>query len=161
MAAKKKSKKKRAVSPVPRGYRTVSPALNTVDAKATIAFCKKVFGAKLRMTMPGLGGKLMHAELEVGDSVIMVSDAVMDPARPSGVFLYVPKVDKVIAKAVAQGATVKMPAMDQFWGDRMGSVVDGQGNIWTIATHIENVGSAEMKKRSKAFAKQMAASAKG
>jgi PhnB protein len=160
MAAKKKKTTKRAVSPVPRGYRAVSPALNTVDAKATIAFCKKVFGAKLRMTMPGPGGKLMHAELQVGDSIVMVSDAVMEPARVSGVFVYVPKVDKAIAKAVALGATVKMPAMDQFWGDRMGAVVDPQGNIWTIATHIENVGSAEMKKRTKEHAKQMKAAAK-
>jgi PhnB protein len=119
-----------------------------------------VFGAKLRMTMPGPGGKLMHAELEVGDSIVMVSDAVMEPARVSGVFVYVPKVDKAIAKAVALGATVKMPAMDQFWGDRMGAVVDPQGNIWTIATHIENVGSAEMKKRTKEHAKQMKANAK-
>jgi PhnB protein len=156
MAAKKNKK----VSPIPRGYRAVSPALNTVDAKATIAFCKKVFGAKLRMTMPGPGGKLIHAELEVGDSIIMVSDAVMEPARASGVFVYVPKVDKAIAKAAALGATVKMPAMDQFWGDRMGSVVDPQGNIWTIATHIENVSAKEMKVRSKAFAKQMKAEAK-
>lgn len=157
MAAKKKKK----VSPIPRGYRAVAPSLNTVDAKATIAFCKKVFGAKLRMTMPGLGGKLMHAELEIGDSVVMVSDAVMEPARVGAVFVYVPSVDKAIAKAVALGATIKMPAGDQFWGDRMGSVVDAQGNIWTIATHIENVRPAEVKKRTKAFVKQLAASAKG
>lgn len=161
MAAKKKIiKAKKKVSPVPRGYRAVSPTLNTVDAKATIQFCKKVFGGKLRMTMPGPSGKLIHAEVEVGDSTIMVSDAVMDPARPSGVFVYVPKVDKAIAKAVALGATVKMPAADQFWGDRMGSVVDSQGNIWTIATHIENVSSSEMKKRTKEHAKQMKAAAK-
>jgi uncharacterized glyoxalase superfamily protein PhnB len=161
MAAKKKiAKAKKKVSPIPRGYRAVSPALNTNDAKATIAFCKKVLGGKLRMTMPGPGGKLMHAEVEVGDSIIMVSDAVMEPARTSGVFVYVPKVDKAIAKAVALGATVKMPATDQFWGDRMGSVVDTQGNIWTIATHIENVTPTEMKKRTKENAKQMKAAAK-
>jgi PhnB protein len=154
MAAKKKKKK---VSPIPRGYGAVTPMLNTADAKATIDFCKKAFGAKLRMTMPGPGGKLMHAEIEIGGAVVMISDAVMDPPRIGSVFLYVPSVDKAMAKAVTLGATIRMPAMDQFWGDRMGSVVDKQGNIWAIATHIEQVSPAEMKKRAKAAAKQMAA----
>ena len=131
--------------------------MNVADASATIAFCRKVFGAKLGTKMPGPGGKLMHAELTIGDSMVMLSDAVMEPARVSSIFVYVPKVDKTMAKAVAAGATVKMPVQDQFWGDRFGSFVDPQGNIWSIATHVENVSPVEMKKRTKAAAKQMAA----
>ncbi len=154
MATKKNAKK--AVRPVPRGYRTVTATMNQVDASATIAFCKKAFGAKLRLKMPGPGGKLMHAEIEIGDSVVMLSDAVMDAPRVASLFLYVPDVDKTMAKAVKAGATVRMPAMDMFWGDRFGSVVDPFGNIWAIATHVENVTSAEMKVRQKAAVKQMA-----
>ena len=159
MAAKKKTAKngKRKVSPIPKGYASVAPTMNVDDAKAAIAFCKKAFGAKLRTKMPGPGGKLMHAEIVIGDSVVMLSDAVMEPARVSSIFLYVPNVDKTMAKAVKAGATVKMPVMDQFWGDRFGSLFDPQGNIWSIATHVEDVSPAEMRKRTKAAAKQMAA----
>jgi uncharacterized glyoxalase superfamily protein PhnB len=158
MAAKKKASKKK-VNPIPKGYGTVTASLNQVDAKTTIAFCKKAFGAKVRMTMPGPNGKLMHAEIEIGDSVVMLSDAVMDAPRVSSLFLYVPSVDKTIAKAVKAGAKVVMPAQDMFWGDRFGRVVDPQGNIWAIGTHVEDVSPAEMKKRSKAAAKEMAANA--
>jgi uncharacterized glyoxalase superfamily protein PhnB len=153
MATKKKSKKK--VSPIPKGYHSVTPALNQVDAMATIDFCKKAFGAKLRMKMPGANGKLMHAEIEIGDSVIMVSDAVMDPPRVASNFLYVPSVDKTIAKAVKAGAKVVMPAQDMFWGDRFGRIQDPQGNFWSVGTHIEDVTPAEMKKRQKQAAAQM------
>jgi PhnB protein len=161
MAAKKKktAKKKAAkkkVNPIPKGYHSVTPTMNQADASATIAFCKKAFGAKVRMTMPGPGGKIMHAEMEMFDSVVMVSDAVQEPTRVSGIFLYVPSCDKTIAKAVAAGAKIIMPAEDMFWGDRFGRVVDPAGNFWAVATHIEDVTPAEMKKRQKAMAKQMA-----
>lgn len=162
MAAKKKKNGKggkRKVSPIPEGYASVTPTMNVDDAAAAIAFCKKAFGAKLRTKMPGPGGKLMHAEIVIGDSVVMLSDAVMEPARVSSIFLYVPNVDKTMAKAVKAGATVKMPLMDQFWGDRFGSVVDPQGNIWSMATHVEDVPAAEMRKRTKAAAKEMAVQA--
>jgi PhnB protein len=160
MAAKKKkaTKKKatkRAVKPIPRGYHSVTPTMNQADAAATIAFCKKAFGAKLRMKMPLPGGKLMHAEIEIGDSVVMLSDAVRDPARVSSIFLYVPNVDKTIAKAVGLGAKIVMPAQTMFWGDRMGSITDPFGNMWGLATHVENVSPKEMQKRQKAAAKQM------
>jgi len=118
MPIKKKKKSKKKVSPIPKGYHSVTPALNQTDASATIDFCKKAFGAKLRMKMPGSNGKLMHAEIEIGDSVIMLSDAVMEPARVASNFLYVPSVDKTMAKAVKAGAKVVMPAQDMFWGDR-------------------------------------------
>jgi PhnB protein len=151
------AKKKKTVRAVPRGYATVTATMNQADAKGVIAFCKKAFGAKVLLTMPAAGGKLMHAEIEIGNSRIMVSDAVMEPARVSSLFLYVENVDKTIAKAVKAGATERMPTMDMFWGDRMGSVVDPFGNIWSVATHIENVKPAEMKKRQKIALKQLAA----
>lgn len=151
------AKKKKRVNPIPKGYTSVTPSMNQTDASATIAFCKKAFGAKLRMKMPGPGGKLMHAEIEIGDSVVMLSDSVQEPARVASTFLYVPSVDKAVAKAVKAGAKVLMPAADMFWGDRMGRIVDPFGNFWTIATHIENVSPAEVKRREKAARKLMAA----
>lgn len=163
MATKKKATKKVAkkpINPVPRQYGTVTATLNQADAAATIAFCKKAFGAKLLSKMAGPGGKLMHAEVLIGDSIVMVSDAVMEPARASSLFLYVPKVDKTIAKAVKAGAKIKMPAQNMFWGDRMGSVTDPQGNIWGVGSRVEKVSPAELKKRMKAETKRMKSAGK-
>jgi PhnB protein len=165
MATKKKLTKKTApkkttkkvVKPVPRGYGTVTPTLNQEDAAATIAFCKKAFGAKLVSKMAGPGKKLMHAEVLIGDSLVMLSDAVMEPARAASLFLYVPNVDKTVAKAVKAGARVVVPVSEMFWGDRFGRVVDPQGNLWAIASRVENVKPDEMKKRMKAEIKRMAA----
>lgn len=156
MASKKNGKAKR-VPPVPRGYRTVTATMNQNDSAATIAFCKKAFGAKLRSKMPGPGGKIMHAELEIGDSVVMLSDAVQEPARVASMFLYVPDVDKAFAKAVKAGAKVVMPLSNQFWGDRYGRLADPQGNLWALASRVEKVSPVEMKKRQKAMMKQMRA----
>ena len=153
-ASRKKAKK---VNPVPKGYRTVTPALNLANAKATIDFCKKVFGATVRMTMPGPGGKLMHAEIEIGDSVVMLSDAMQDPPRVSSLFLYVPDCDKTVAKALKAGAKVLMPLQDMFWGDRFGRISDPSGNLWSIATHVEDVSPKELAKRSATEAARMAA----
>lgn len=150
------AKKKKNVRPVPKGYGTVTPTMNQADAKATIAFCKKAFGAKMRgPAMAGPGGKIMHAELMIGDSVVMISDAVQEPARISSMFLYVPSVDKTVAKALKNGAKIMMPIQDMFWGDRFGRITDPFGNMWAIATHVENVRPVEMKKRMKAEAKRM------
>jgi PhnB protein len=156
MASKKNGKAKR-VSPVPRGYRTVTATMNQNDSAATIAFCKKAFGAKLRSKMPGPGGKIMHAELEIGDSVVMLSDAMQEPARVASMFLYVDNVDKTFAKALKAGAKVMMPLATQFWGDRYGKVADPQGNLWAIASRVEKVSPTEMKKRQKAEMKKMKA----
>lgn len=158
MATKKKATKK-PINPVPRQYGTVTPTMNQSDAAATIAFCKKAFGAKLLTKMPGPGGKLMHAEIQIGDSVVMLSDSVMEPARASSIMLYVPKVDKVVAKAVSAGASVIMPVQDMFWGDRFGRVKDPFGNFWSIASRTEKVPPVELKKRMKAETKRMAAQA--
>lgn len=162
MASKKKApmKEKKPVNPVPRQYGSVTGTMNQEDAAATIAFCKKAFGAKLLSKMMAPGKKIMHAEMQIGDSIIMVSDAVMEPARVASFFLYVPAVDKTIAKAVNAGAKVIMPAQDMFWGDRHGRVKDPFGNLWSIASRFEKVSPKEMKVRMKAENKRMAAEAK-
>ncbi len=163
-AAKKPAKKpakaaKKKVNPIAPGYTAVTPALNMVDARATIEFCKKAFGAKVEMTMPGPDGKLMHAVLRIAGAPLMISDAIQDLPRVSSLFLYVPNVDKTIAKAVALGAKVLMPAANMFWGDRFARISDPQGNFWSIGTHIEDVSNAEAKKRAKVEMKRMAAGA--
>lgn len=139
------------VRPIPKGYHAVSPSLIQADATQTIAFCKKAFGAKLLMKMPAPGGKIMHAEILIGDSIVMLSDAMRDPPQPAGLFLYVLDVDKTFARAVKAGATVVMPVQDMFWGDRFASVKDPQGNTWGIGTHQEDVPPKDLKKRAAAF----------
>lgn len=143
------------VRPIPKGYHNVTPSLTQLDARQTIDFAKKAFGAKVRMCMNGPTGAIVHAEIEIGDSVIMLTDAIHNPAQPAGLFLYVENVDKTFAKAVKAGAEVVMPPQDMFWGDRFGTVKDAQGNTWAIATHREDVTPKEMKKRAAAaFAQQ-------
>jgi PhnB protein len=141
----KKNKKK--VRPVPKGYGSVTPSLNVSDAKGFIKFCEKAFGAETRTVMPGPNGKVMHAEIVIDDSLVMVSDAVQEPARPANLFLYVPKVDKTFAKAVKAGAKVLSAVEDTFWGDRWGRVEDPLGNRWSIATRVEEVSPKKLKKR--------------
>lgn len=135
------------VRPIPKGYHSVSPSLTQADAAKTIDFCKKAFGAKVRSKMMGPGGKIMHAELLIGDSIVMLSDAIRDAPQPASLYLYVPDVDKTFAKAVKAGATVVVPLSDMFWGDRFASLKDPEGNSWAIATHREDVTPKDMKKR--------------
>jgi PhnB protein len=140
------------VRPIPKGYHTVTASLIQEDANRTIEFCKKAFGAKLRMKMQAPGGKIAHAEIELGDSVVMLTDSMQEPAQPAQLFLYVEDVDRTYAKALKAGATSVMPPQDMFWGDRFARVSDPSGNGWGIATHIEDVDAREMKKRAaKAF----------
>ncbi len=153
----KKPAKKAKVSWLAKGYQEAIAYMNQTDAAATIEFMKQVFGAKMRMTMPGPSGKIMHAELVIGKSVVMVSDAVNEPARVSGMFVYAPDVDQVFAKATAAGAKVLMPATDTSWGDRFGRFVDPFGNNWSVATHIEDLSPKEIDKRMKAEQARMAA----
>jgi len=135
------------VKPVPQGFHSITPALTQANAEQTIDFCKKAFGAKVLMRMEGPSKKIMHAEILIGDSIIMLNDVMQEPAHPAGLFLYVPDVDKTFAKAVKAGAAVAMPVQDMFWGDRFGSLTDPSGNRWGIATHREDVSPKEMKKR--------------
>jgi PhnB protein len=135
------------VKPIPAGFHTVTAALNVADAAATVAFCTKAFGAKERMRIASPDGKIMHSELLIGDSIVMLNDAVHEPAQTGNLFLYVPDVDKTFARAVKAGASVVMPPQDMFWGDRFARVADPAGNRWGIATHREDVAPREMKKR--------------
>ena len=153
------------VQPVPEGYHTVTPYLTVDDAEAAIAFYGRAFGAKERSRMASPDGKIAHAELELGDSVVMLSDAFPQfQAKPPkelggtsvGVFLYVESVDAVVKQAVDAGATLAMPPEDQFWGDRFGSVTDPFGHSWQIATHVEDVPPEEMAERATAAFAQMA-----
>ncbi len=138
-------------------------------ADGFIKFCKKAFGAKELMRMKGPGGSVMHSELQIGDSRIMVGDEMPGPmgkksakalgGTPLTLFLYVPDCDAVVAKAVKEGAVTRMPLTDMFWGDRYGTLEDPFGNIWGIATHIEDVDPKEMTKRSAKMVKDMAKAA--
>jgi PhnB protein len=144
--------------PIPEGYHTATPYLTLDDAAGAIDFYKKAFGAKERMRMEAPGGKIGHAELQIGDSIVMLADAFpqssTQPPRElggttAGVFLYVDDVDAVAQKAVDAGATITMEVADQFWGDRFGSLQDPFGHSWSIATHVEDVPPDEMAERAK------------
>jgi PhnB protein len=145
-----------AVKAIPDGYRSVTPYLILDDAAKAIAFYTKVFGATELMRLPGPGGKLGHAEIRIGDSVIMMADESPQMGNRSpksiggssvGIMLYVENSDAVFTTAVANGATVDRPVQDQFYGDRSGTVVDPFGYKWTIATHIEDVSQEELDRR--------------
>jgi PhnB protein len=156
-----------AVKPIPEGYHTISPALAIEGCAEAIEFYKRAFGAKERSRMPGPGNSIAHAELEIGDSIVMVSDpfpqgTTKAPTELGGttvnLFMYVKDVDAVFQKAIDAGATVATPLEDQFWGDRFGTVLDPYGHAWGIATHVEDVPPEEMAERSKQFLEAMASS---
>ena len=147
-----------ATKPIPEGYHSVSPALAIDGAPAAIDFYKRAFVAREKKRMPGPDGKIAHAELEIGDSVVMVSDpfpqsTVKAPTQLGGtsvgMFVYVEDVDSVFKQAVDAGATVTMELEDMFWGDRFGSLTDPFGHSWSLATHVEDVPPEEMEERSK------------
>ena len=144
------------VKPIPDGYGAVTPSLNLKNAAAAIDFYKRAFGAKERMRMPGPDGGVMHAELEIGGSVVMIGEAMQQPESRSTMYLYVKDVDSVVRRATEAGAKATMPVTDMFWGDRMGNVTDPFGQSWSVATRKENPTPAEMKKRQKAFMESMA-----
>ncbi|MEA2359175.1 MAG: PhnB protein [Solirubrobacteraceae bacterium] len=146
------------VRPIPEGYHTVTPFLAVDDASAAIEFYERAFGARERARIPMPDGKVAHAELELGDSVIMLADPFPQAAtRPPkelggttvGVFLYVEDVDGFVQRAVDAGATVTMAPEDMFWGDRFGQLTDPFGHQWQVATHIEDVPAEEMAARAR------------
>ena len=143
-----------AVKPIPDGYHSVTPQLDVKGAAKLIDFMKQAFGAEEIMRMPGPGGALMHAEVKIGDSIVMMSDAVREAPMPGSVFLYVNDVDAVYERALQAGATSQLKPTDMFWGDRFASVKDSFGNKWGMATHKEDVPPEEMPKRAAAFMKQ-------
>lgn len=144
------------VKPIPEGYNTVTPYIAVDDAAKAIEFYRRAFGAKERVKMEGPPGKISHAELEIGDSVIMLSDPfpqspLKTPKEIGGttasMLLYVEDVDEAVQQAVDAGAKITMEIENQFWGDRFGRVEDPFGHSWQIATHVEDVAPEEMAKR--------------
>ena len=143
-----------AVKPIPEGYHTVTPFMTVRDAASAIEFYKRAFGATERDVAKDPSGKVMHAELQIGDSVIMMSDEFPDYGALSpqsvggssmGLHIYVDNVDTAFDRAVKAGAQVEMPVMDQFWGDRYGKLKDPFGHKWSIATHTKDLSRDEMK----------------
>jgi PhnB protein len=139
------------VRPVPKGFTTVTPQLSLKDAPAALAFYKKAFGAKVLGKMMAPDGKVLHADVQVGDAHVFVSDTMMG-SEPGSNFLhlYVENADQVWKKAVGAGAQVVMPLENAFWGSRYGLLADPFGQKWAISSRVEDVPPAEMKKRIKA-----------
>ncbi len=142
------------VKSVPDGYHTVTPFLALKDAHRAIEFYKKAFGAEERFRMPMPDGKVAHAELQIGDSIVMLTEATQEPPTSSSLYLYVADVDALFARAVAAGAQVAMQVADMFWGDRFGRVSDPFGVRWGIATHVEDVAPDEVGRRAAQAAAQ-------
>jgi PhnB protein len=147
-----------SVKPIPEGYHTATPYLAVDDAAEALEYYRKAFGAKERGRMEAPDGKIGHAEIQIGDSLVMLSDpfpqaSTRTPKELGGttasVFLYVENVDAFVQRAVDAGATVSMEVADQFWGDRFGTITDPFGHSWSVATHIEDVPPEEMAERAK------------
>ncbi len=144
------------VNYIPEGYHHLTPYLVIAGAAKAIEFYKEVFGAVELSRMAGPGDKIGHAELRIGDSLIMMADEFPDlgfrgpvalGGSPVGIMIYVPDADAVFAKAVSLGAMVHRPPANQFYGDRSGLIIDPFGHHWTISTHIEDVTPDEMQRR--------------
>ena len=141
---------------IPDGYQAITPYLIIDGAKAAIEFYKTVFGAAERMRIGAPGGKVGHAELVIGGSVMMLADECpeMDARSPKSIggtpvslHLYVANVDEVVRRAIDAGATLRRAVETKFYGDRSGTVIDPWGHIWSIATHLEDVSVEEMQTR--------------
>jgi len=152
-----------AATPVPEGYHTLTPYLCVKGGAAAIDFYARAFGARERMRLAGEDGKIGHAEIEVGDSVVMLADEHPEMAfhgpdhhqgSPVHMHLYVEDVDAVYRRAVAAGATAVRPVADQFYGDRSGSVRDPFGHTWHLATRKEDLSSEEIAARFRKMAGQ-------
>jgi PhnB protein len=143
---------------IPKGFHTVTPYLVVTDAARAIDFYKRAFGAEELRRLDGPDGKIAHAELKIGDSIIMLSDEMPGWSRSPeslggtavNIFLYVKDVDRVFNQAVAAGAKIGMPLNDMFWGDRYGQVTDPFGHSWSLATHKEDLQPEELRKRTMA-----------
>lgn len=147
-----------SVRPIPEGYSSVTPHLNVKGAAEALDYYKMAFDAKELMRFPGPDGKLMHAEIQIGNARVMLADESpqmgnKSPATLGGsgttMVLYVTNVDDTFQRAVTAGGKVMQPVKDQFYGDRTGTVTDPFGHTWTIATHVEDVAPDEMQRRMK------------
>jgi PhnB protein len=157
MTRRTERKESSMVKPIPDGYHTVTPYLTIKDAARAIEFYARAFGAQEVERMTGPDGKsVMHAEIRIGDSTVMLSDefpgkGTSSPQTLGGttaaIFLYVPDVDKAFERAVHAGAKALMPPADMFWGDRFGTLVDPFGHEWAMATHKEDLSPEEIRRR--------------
>jgi PhnB protein len=146
------------VQKMPEGYHSVTPSLIVEGCNEAIIFYQKAFNAteKMRLTMPN--GSIGHAEIVIGNSVVMLAEACPEwntksphtyGGSPASLFVYVDDVDATVAQAVGAGATIQMPVVDMFWGDRCGKVLCPFGHLWMVATHIEDVSPADVAERMK------------
>jgi PhnB protein len=144
------------VKPIPEGYHAVTPYLVVKGAAKAIDFYKNVFGAREKFRMDGPGGTIAHAEIEIGDSVVMLADenpqhGALSPATvgstPVSIMLYVDDVDRVAEKLTQAGARMRRPVQDMFYGDRAGGFEDPFGHQWHVSTHIEDVTPEEIERR--------------
>jgi len=162
-AKRKRTEVPMTVQAIPQGFHSLTPGLTCKDAAKAIEVYKKAFGATERSRFAGPDGKIMHAELQIGDSMIFLADefpgmsaAPTQGAPPSqAVYMYVPNVDATYDQAVAAGCQGAMPVSDMFWGDRFGKVIDPFGHHWNLATHTEDVAPAEMERRGKEWMAKM------
>ncbi len=153
-----------AANPIPEGYHSLTPYLAVEDASRAIEFYKEAFGAEEVVRMPGPDGSVAHAELQIGDSKLMLSDPfpqsnVRPPTERGGptasVFMYVEDADATFEQAQEAGATVVAPLEDMFWGDRFGTLADPFGQVWSVATRKEDLSEEEIAERSKAAMAEM------
>ena len=149
-------------NPIPEGYHSVTPYLVVDDAKGAIDFYTRAFGAKEKFRLPA-GDRIGHAELLIGDSHVMLADESPEMGHrgpkalggsPVSLMVYVQDVDRTFAQAISAGATQNRPLENQFWGDRMGTLTDPFGHIWSLATHVEEVPPEEMERRMRQFTQQ-------
>jgi uncharacterized glyoxalase superfamily protein PhnB len=159
------------VKAVPDGFHTITPHLTVRDANRALDFYQKAFGAEVLHVMPAPGGKVMHAAIKIGDSIVMLADefpeyggtsaSAGDSTSCSGdaLHIYIDNVDAAFERAVSAGATVKMPVMDMFWGDRYGQVIDPFGHRWSLATHTRDMTPEEMNREQEKAFSQMPKSA--
>ncbi len=134
----------------PEGYGTVTPFLSARGAAELLDFLTQALGAEHVMSMPGPGGIVMHAEVDLGGSRLMISETMEGEPSPGAFYLYVPDADALHQRALEAGATEVSPVTEQFWGDRVGVVRDQFGNLWSVATHVEDVPPEEMERRAAA-----------
>jgi len=155
-----------AAKPIPEGFHTVTPYLTVKDAPRAVEFYKQAFGAQVRGIHYAPDGKIMNADLKIGDSILLVAEEFPGMGSksplslgdsPVTIHLYVEDVDKTFNQAVAAGAKVVMPVMDQFWGDRYGMVTDPFGHRWSMGTHQEDLTPAEIEQRGRAAFEKMRA----
>lgn len=153
------------VKPIPDGYHTVSPILVLRDAKQALIFYQKAFGAKVLFQQDRPDGKLMHAAIQIGDSILMLGEecaphegheeCVRSPADLKGttvsLYLYVEDADRMYEQAIAAGAASMMPVEEMFWGDRMGMVCDPYGHAWSVATHTQDLTDEQMRQKMQEF----------